>query len=115
MARIVLLDSGLLGLAAMPFGKPAGDLCRAWLSRIEASGCSVLIPAVADYEVRRELIRVGLVASVRRLDSLKLSFNHLHVSEAAWDRAYELWAYLRNAGIPTAGPKDLDGDAILAG
>jgi len=39
----------------------------------------------------------------------------LAVSPAAWDRAADFWAIVRNAGIPTSGPDDLDADAILGG
>lgn len=99
----------------MPQGKPPADACRAWIKALEASGAVVVIPAVVDYEVRRELLRAGFSAAVLRLDGLKTQFLYLPVSEAAWNRAAEFWALLRNMGLPTAGPQELDGDAILAG
>jgi predicted nucleic acid-binding protein len=115
VARVIVLDSGPLGLAALPPGPPAADACHAWLLGLEAAGAEVVVPAVADYEVRRELLRLGAAARLRNLDGLRARFDYLPVSEAAWDRAAAFWALLRGAGAPTAGPQDLDADAILAG
>jgi predicted nucleic acid-binding protein len=115
VARIVVLDSGPLGLAAMPRGKAPADACRAWLLTLEAAGADVVVPAVADYEVRRELIRLGAVAQLANLDRLRARFLYLPITAVAWDEAAGFWALLRKSGVPTAGPQDLDADAILAG
>ena len=111
----MLLDAGPLGLATTARGKPAGDAYRAWLDGLDASGHEVIIPEVADYEVRRELARLDARAGLRRLDGLHARFAYLPITTAAMRRAAELWAILRNAGLPTAGAEALDGDAILAG
>ncbi len=115
MPRFVILDSGPLGSACMPAGRANADACRAWIRRVDAVGAVVVISAVADYEVRRELRRAAFTGGVQRLDKLKSQFLYLSVSEAAWERAADFWALLRNAGISTAGPQDLDADALLAG
>lgn len=115
MARIVLLDAGPLSLACSRHDAPSVDRCRAWLQMLEWSGALVVVPAVADYEVRRELLRLGASAKLRKLDSLRQRFALLNVTLAAGDRAADLWALVRQAGMPTAGPGALDADAILAG
>lgn len=115
MARVVLLDAGPLGLACSRPGAPRVDRCHAWLLHLEFSAADIIIPAIADYEVRRELFRLGARAKLRNLDLLKTRFDTLDISRAALERAAEFWAALRNAGVPTAGPQDLDADSILAG
>src|SRR3712207_1956012 len=59
MSRIVVLDAGPLGLASQPRGLPRADDCRDWIRDLDAAGVRVVAPEVADYEVRRELLRVG--------------------------------------------------------
>ena len=46
---------------------------------------------------------------------MKTRFDTLDINRAALERAVEFWASLRNAGVPTAGPQDLDADSILVG
>ncbi len=75
MSRYVLLDAGPLGLACSRPGAPRVDRCLAWLIHLEFSAADVVIPAIADYEVRRELIRLGAVAKLRNLDLLKARFD----------------------------------------
>jgi toxin FitB len=115
MARLVLLDSGPLGLACSRPGILLVDQCYDWLAALESVGVIILIPSVCDFEVRRELVRVRASFKIRNLDSLRTRFVYIEVSQLAWDRAAEFWALVRQAGLPTAGSAELDGDAILAG
>jgi predicted nucleic acid-binding protein len=74
----------------------------------------VYVPEIADYEVRRELLRAGKTASIRRLDTLITDLDYLPLDTQTMRRAAELWAQARNLGTPTAPPEALDGDVILA-
>ncbi len=114
MAEIIVLDSGPLWLACLASGKPEADRCRDWLASMLLLGSLVVIPEVADYETRRELIRRGATASLARLDLLKARFAYRPITTEAMLRAAELWAITRQAGTPTAHPEALDGDCILA-
>jgi hypothetical protein len=68
MARLILLDSGPLGLIVRAPTKPQVVGCVTWLKAISATGATVIIPEIAHYEVRRELFRIRAVGSLRRLD-----------------------------------------------
>ena len=70
MREFVLLDSGPLGQACRRYGIAAGDQCRLWIDSLMARAVEVVVPEVADYEVRRELTRINAVGSLRRLDDL---------------------------------------------
>jgi predicted nucleic acid-binding protein len=115
VARLVLLDSGPLGLVSGRTGRPKVDQCDAWLTALGSAGARVIVPEIADYEIRRELIRIGATASLKRLDRLRRLLDYAAITTAAMERAAELWAHLRNVGVPTAGREALDADAILAG
>ena len=115
MGRIVVLDSGPLGLLVTANAKLPGKECRAWLAGLEWAGESVVIPAVVDFEVRRELLRIGATTKLAALDDLGDRFGVLDISVTAFLRAAEFWAHTRRAGLPTAHPEALDADAILAG
>ena len=52
MSKIVLLDSGPLGMISHPRNYPE---IKIWLANLLRSGTNVKIPEIADYEVRREL------------------------------------------------------------
>jgi predicted nucleic acid-binding protein len=115
VAKLVFLDSEPLGLASKQAGRADADACRSWLSTLELGGAFVLIPEIVDYEVRRELVRAGATAGLRRLDALLGRFSLLLLDRPALLRASELWAHVRKIGLPTADPHALDADAILAG
>jgi hypothetical protein len=115
VARFVVLDSGPLDLATGPPGTAEVDRCHYWLLHLEFSAVEIVIPAIADYEVRREWLRLGATAKLHRLDTLRGRFSHYPISNEALDLAAEFWAHLRQAGLPTAGDERLDADAILAG
>ena len=112
MTEIVLLDAGPLGMISHP--RPSSEIA-AWLARMVASGVLVIIPEIADYEVRRELLRAGRTKGVDRLDQLKNSLGFLPITTEAMLRAAQLWAEVRRRGRPTAHDRTLDADVILAG
>ena len=120
MARLILLDSGPLGLIVRAPGpsRPQVGRCLGWVQIIRASGAIVIIPDLAHYEVRRELHRIRAIGSLRRLEyalDRGSGFRHLTLSTDAIVKAAELWAFIRQSGVPTASPNALDADAILAG
>jgi len=81
-----------------------------------ARGVEVILSEIVDYEVRRELIRIGASGSLRRLEELVLTgrLTYVPITTAEWRQAAVLWADARNRGKPTAGPDALDGDVLLA-
>lgn len=118
MADHYLLDTGPLGLLA--HNRPAVRIpIQNWVTQKLSAGANIYISEVADYEVRRELlrlIRVGQMPASRlqRLDQLQALCSYLPVSTAAWQRAAELWAEARMQGQPTAAPAALDADVLIA-
>ena len=112
--RLVFLDTGVLGMVSNPRGKPPALRCRQWVKDLSAAGVRVIVPEIADYEVRRELIRAGATTGLLRLDQVKALLDYVPITTDVMLRAAELWASARRAGLPTAPPEALDGDVILA-
>lgn len=106
----LLLDTGVLGRVCHP--RKHADV-KAWLGRA-ALEHDVLISELADYELRRELLRIGASRSVARLDELGRELAYVPVTTATWRKAARLWAVVRSAGRPGAPPEALDGDVLLA-
>jgi predicted nucleic acid-binding protein len=113
MTRAVLLDSAPLGLLSAPPRRADAQACSHWLGGLLAAGVRVLVPEIVDYELRRELLRAGKSASVRRLDALARATEYLPITTAAMRRAAELWAQARQRGQPTAADNTIDIDMIL--
>lgn len=114
MRRIILLDAGPLGLLAQPRPTPASLACRQWAADLQAAGTLVQVAEIADYEVRRELLRARKVRSVERLNQMKADFGYVAITTATMLQAAVYWAQLRQQGQPTASELALDGDVILA-
>jgi predicted nucleic acid-binding protein len=112
--RLVFLDTGPLGLLSHPRGKPDAVRCRQWVVGLTAAGARVFVPEICDYELRRELIRAGKRAGLRRLDQVQATLDYAPLTTEVMHRAAELWAQARNRGQTTAPPEALDGDCILA-
>ena len=117
MSRTIYIDTGPLGLITQRPGVPDADACRAWVTTRLAAGDRLIVPEVADYELRRELVRARKPIGLRQLDRFITADpeRYLPITTAAMRRGAELWADVRNRGRPTADPNELDGDAILAG
>jgi predicted nucleic acid-binding protein len=111
MADVVLLDAGPLGMISHP--RVSHEIAR-WLARLLSSGAEVLVPEIADYEVRRELLRAGSTKGVERLTELRSTLGFVPITSQAMLRAAEFWAEARKRGRPTATDHSLDADVILA-
>src|SRR6185436_4972114 len=111
---IVLLDGGPLGLVSNPKATTAGRECLEWMRDLVSRGVWICLPEITDYELRRELLRANKKQGLARLDLLKTSLPYLPITTAIMVKAAELWADVRKRGMPTADPKALDCDVILA-
>lgn len=114
VARTIVLDAGPLGLATNPRMSPQSTACLRWIQSALSNGQRVIVPEIADYEVRRELLRAEKHTGVARLDVLIQQLDYLAITSTAMRLAAELWARTRRQGKPTADDRALDGDVILA-
>ena len=85
-----------------------------WRIQARANGAILVIPEIADYEVRRELLRAGATAGLRKLDRLRSELAYAPLTTEAMHRAAALWALARRGGYATAEDAALDGDVIVA-
>lgn len=115
-ATAIILDETPLSLLTQKRGHALGDRCREWYAALSHAGCRFYVPEIADYELRRELLRSGRDASVRRLDQFNNAFadRYLPLSTADVRLAAQLWAAARNRGRAGASAEALDGDVLIA-
>lgn len=111
---VVLLDTALLSEATHPTARVSKPILE-WLAWLVTSDVTVLVPEIADYEQRREMLRANQSKSVARLDRFALTLGYLPLNTAAMRKAAQFWADLRNIHRPGATDNSLDGDVILAG
>lgn len=111
MNRPYMLDAGPLGKIAHPKAKL--DIAL-WFDSMLDKGKTIIIAEIADYEIRRSLLLAGLDKSIAKLDNLKSTLQYLPITTEAMLKAAELWADARRKGTPTADPKELDCDVVLA-
>lgn len=113
---IIFLDTGPLGVITNP-RKPALTLeALRWAASHIRAGNRIMVPAIADYEVRRELTRLARPASIASLDTWNSvpSERYISLTETALRLASSLRAHARTTGTATADPKELDCDALIA-
>lgn len=114
MTTVILLDAGPLGLVAHPAGGEDARLCKEWFEDELAAGNRGCIPAIADDEVRRELIRAERRKSLLKLDELAHELPYIPLLGETIRTAAELWADSRRQGLPTAPSASLDADCLVA-
>ena len=115
MRRIIFLDSGPLGLACHNPKQDEALVLQTWIITESARGSAIVIPEIADYEIRRELLHRGLRSSLARLDKLsEFPGFYLPITTVSIRRAAEIWAQARRQGHSTTDAKSIDGDVILA-
>lgn len=111
-----ILDSGPLSLITNPKSTPDSLAAAQWVVKLLSTGHGVVVPAVADFEVRRELIRAGKPRSLQQLDAFYAISpgRFLSINDYSLRMAAQLWAQSRNSGLTTADPKELNADVIIA-
>lgn len=116
MSRVIVLDSTPLALFLQRRSYLRAAECSDWVARHINAGDRFIVPEIIDYEVRRELLRLGKTGAIRRLDLFNRAEPDrlLPVSSDALRKAAELWAQVRRKGMPTADIHALDVDVILA-
>ena len=116
MNRTIFLDSGPLGMLTNPKIPPETLRALTWAAEMERAGHKFIVPSIADYEVRRELERAGKSTGLLLLDQWNNSEpdRYLPLTDRALRLASKLWAQARRQGKPTADPKELDGDVLIA-
>ena len=112
----ILLDTGVLGVLCHKDRERAVK-AEARLSAIPHEAgetIDLLVPELADFELRRKLLHIGSRSSLARLDRLAADLGYLPITTAIMREAARLWAEARSHRSPTAPPQGLDGDVILA-
>jgi hypothetical protein len=85
-----------------------------WFRGLLVADVAVLVPEIADYELRRELLRVDKARSVAVLDRYKASLGYVSLTTEAMLLAAQFWATARQKGKLPAPDLALDADVILA-
>jgi predicted nucleic acid-binding protein len=116
MSLTIFLDAGPLGLLTNPKRPPHTVACLNWAVNMMTAGHRFIVPAIADYEVRRELERSNKVNGLAALDAWNSAYpdRYLPLTDSALRLASKPWARARNEGTMTADPKELDADVVIA-
>jgi hypothetical protein len=114
MARLVILDAGPLGMVASSGVNPTSARCQRWARGLLVAGVRVIVPEIADYEIRRELLRRGATAGITRLDRTAAGLDFAYITRDVMLRAAALWGQARRGGFQAASDDALDADVILA-
>lgn len=116
MSRVIVLDAGPLGILTNPNAPAQTVALLQWSRDLLSTGHRLVVPAIADYEVRRELERAGKVDSLVLLDAFNTAQpnRYLALTDSALRLGAKLWAQARNQGTLPADPKELNGDVLIA-
>lgn len=116
MALTIFLDTGPLGILTNPKYPPLTLSALTWAREMMIAGHRFVVPAIADFEVRRELERAGKMEGLEELDVWNSARpdRFLPLTSSALRLGAKLWAQARNAGMPTADMKELDCDVLIA-
>ncbi len=115
MTHLLVLDASVVGAITNP--KQTNSIvrdCQIWLRRSLTRQSIFVLPEIADYEIRRELLRGKKINGLKQLDELKSAIYFYPIDSEIMLTAAQLWAESRQRGMPTADARELDGDVILA-
>jgi predicted nucleic acid-binding protein len=102
MSELLVLDTGVLGIVTNPKASPEITKCQQWIKAQLQKRKYLVIPEIADYELRRELLRANKIQGLARLDALNMTSLYLPITTQAMLKAAEFWATARKQGKPTS-------------
>ncbi len=108
----LMLDTGVLGAICHP--RKHADVKLWFRGLVRIGGHELFLPEVADFELRRELLRMGAMASLRTLNRLPIEVQYTPIDTAIMRDAAVLWANLWRTGQPVGSADALGADVILA-
>ena len=91
MSMVIVLDTGPVGMITNHNASVTNRECYQWMESLVQQGAQVWVPEIADYEVRRELLRANKARGIARLDLLKSSIRYLPLTTPIMLKAAELW------------------------
>ena len=108
--KVVVLDS-----------LPLAELCRkkvksnvgGLLLFLKDREISLRVAEITEYELRRELLRSQRYKSENRLNKYYLTQRIIPINRLSLLKASEIWAEMRNRGMPTASKERIDIDTIM--
>jgi predicted nucleic acid-binding protein len=115
MTHLLVLDASVVGAITNP--KQTNAIvrdCQIWFRQSLERQSIFVLPEIADYEIRRELLRGKKINGLKKLDELKSAIYYYPIDSEIMLTAAQLWAESRQRGMPTADARELDGDVILA-
>src|SRR5688572_23150967 len=83
-----------VGLLTQRPGVPVAEDCRDGARRCLGAGFRLIVPAIVNYEIRRELLRAGKRDGLARLERFitRAPDRYLPLTDAALQQAAVLWA-----------------------
>ena len=90
MSKTVLLDAGPLGMISNPNATGVNRQCYEWMESLVVNGFQIRVPEMADYEVRRELLRANKSQGILRLDLLKNTLGYMALTTSVMLQAAQL-------------------------
>ena len=79
MSRVIIPDTGPLGLLTNPKKTPETRAITRWALDMMNAGHRLVVPAIADYEVQRELERAGRRQGLTQLDAFNAAHERLRL------------------------------------
>lgn len=110
---IILLDTTPLGIATHPEANKSSEIIE-WILAMRAKKNLVKVPAISDYELRRELLRRNATKPLKNLDDFGAQMGFVPLTNRTLKLAAKYWAQIRQLGRGGSGQEALDGDVILA-
>lgn len=111
---LIVLDSGPLFMVNNSQANENTKACQEWLKRMVAQGATIVVPEIADYEIRRFMHKGDRYESIAALDALNTAAYYLPLTTAVMRKAAKLWAESRKKHFTTGHDLELDADVILA-
>ena len=87
MTLVILLDAGPLGLVTNPKRSPQSLACTQWLQFAVDRNARIILPEIADYEVRHELLRAAKTKGIAHLNALGELLEYLPITTSAMRQA----------------------------